>query len=142
VAQALFERSRVQPALPPLRDTTRNLVEIVLLDVWPRNAAVVDFGLRTQEHYEALYHPLRHGEITPEQVDAAPGNGQRLTELDNDAPHNPHQGIAFRNDWDDLRPEPVHDGKVIEQLPSPGDIAGGADGPGPSSPERGQGRGW
>ena len=33
-----------------------------MLDVWPRNAAIVDFGIRSQEHYESLYYPLRHGD--------------------------------------------------------------------------------
>jgi hypothetical protein len=96
-------------------DTTRNLVESVLLDVWPRQAAIAEFGIRTQEHLEALYHPLRHGEITPEQVDAARGDGRQLTELVNAAPHNPHKGIEFRIDSADLAPERVgSDGKRAE----------------------------
>ena len=66
---------------PALRDTTPNLVEAILLDVWPRRAAIVDFGLKSQEHYEALYYPLREGEITPEQLDAALGKGEKLTAL-------------------------------------------------------------
>jgi hypothetical protein len=89
-----------------IRDTTRNLIQSILLDVWPRSGAVVDFGLNTQEHYEALYYPLRHGDITPEQVDAALGKGKMLTELVNSAPHNPHKGIEFRTSWDELTLEP------------------------------------
>ena len=95
-----------EPGPRRIRDTTRNLIEAVLMDVWPRQAAIVDFGLDSQEHLEALYDPLRHGEITPEQVDAAIGDGKRLTELVNAAPHNPHKGIEFRTSWDDLFPEP------------------------------------
>jgi hypothetical protein len=94
----------------------------VLLDVWPRNAAIVDFGIRSQEHYDALYYPLRHGDITPEQVDAAMGNGRKLTGLVNAAPHNPYKGIEFRTDWDDLRPEPANrddGGKQSAQPPHP-----------------------
>ena len=106
VAKATFDRSRTQNGTRRIRDTTRSLVKAVVLDVWPSNAAVGDFGIRSQEHYEALYYPLRHGDITPEQVDAALGNGRKLTELVNAAPHNPHKGIEFRTDWDDLRPEP------------------------------------
>jgi hypothetical protein len=112
-----------------LRDTTRNLVEAVLFDVWPRSGAIVDFGLRTQEHYEALYYPLRHGDITPEQVDAALGNGPKLTELVNDAPHNPHKGITFLTDWDSLRSKPEQ-----PRHPSPSEIG---NGPSPDGPDRG-----
>jgi hypothetical protein len=123
VARTLFDQSRTQTATRAIRPATKNLVEAVMLDVWPRNAAIVDFGLRSQEHYEALYHPLRHGDITPEQVDGALGNGRKLTELVNAAPHNPHKGIEFRTDWDDLLPEPGHqgDGGTQAGLPSPGD---------------------
>ena len=42
-----------------LRNTTRNLLEAIWADEWPRNAAVIDFGLRSQEHYEALYYGIR-----------------------------------------------------------------------------------
>ena len=117
VAQALFDRSRTETGTRQIRDTTRNLVEAVMLDVWPRNGAIVDFGIRSQEHYEALYYPLRHGDFTPEQMDAALGNGRKLTGLVNAAPHNPHKGIEFRTDWDDLRPELANqeDGSDISQ---------------------------
>src|SRR5262249_962587 len=57
VAQALFDRSRAQAEPPPLRDTTRNLIKAVVLDVWPSAAAIVDFGINTQKHLEALYYP-------------------------------------------------------------------------------------
>jgi hypothetical protein len=90
-----------------IRDTTRNLIHSVLLDVWPRHAAIVDFGINTQEHYEALYYPLKHGDFTPEQLDAAMGNGRMLTELVNAAPHNPHKGIVFITSWDELMKEPA-----------------------------------
>jgi hypothetical protein len=99
-----------EPGPRRIRDTTRNLVNAVVLDVWPSHPAIVDFGLDTQEHLEALYYPLRHGDITPEQVDAALGDGKRLTELVNATPHNPHKGIGFRTDRDD-------------RLLSPGEIA-------------------
>jgi hypothetical protein len=111
-----------------IRDTTRNLVETIWADEWPRDGAVVDFGIKSQAHDEALYYGLRDGQITPEQLDAAMGNGRALTELVNAAPHNAHKDIAFRTDWDGLRPEPRRDG---EQSPvtSAGEIA---DSPPPS----------
>jgi hypothetical protein len=114
-----------EPEPRRIRDTTRNLVQAVLLDVWPRNAAIVDFGIDTQEHYEALYYPLRHGDITPGQVDAALGKGMVLTELVNAAPHNPHKGIVFHTGWDGLSLEAQHhqhDGKSAGQ-PSLSEIA-------------------
>ena len=94
----------------PLRGTTRNLVEAIWADEWPRNGAIVDFGLKSQEHYEALYYGVRAGEIRPEALDAALGKGGELTALARSARSNPHRKIEFRTDWDDLLPEPEHDG--------------------------------
>ena len=106
VAQALFERSRTNSGTPSVRDTTRNLVDSILLDAWPRSGAIVDFGLKSQEHYESLYYPVREGEITAEQLDAALGNGKKLTALARSARSNPHRDIEFSTDWDDLLEEP------------------------------------
>jgi hypothetical protein len=39
----------------PLRDTIRNLIEAIWADEWPRNGAIVDFGLRSQAHFESIY---------------------------------------------------------------------------------------
>jgi hypothetical protein len=89
----------------PLRDTTRNLIEAIWADEWPRNGAIVDLGLRSQAHFEAIYYGVRDGQITPEQLDAALGQGKALTALARSARSNPHREIAFRTDWDDLREE-------------------------------------
>ena len=89
-----------------VRDTARNLVESIMLDMWPRRGAIVDFGLKSQECYEALYYPIREGEITPEQLDAALGKGDALTALARSARSNPHREVIFRTDWDDMPSEP------------------------------------
>ena len=103
----------------PLRDTTRNLIEAIWADEWPRNGAIVDFGLRSQAHFEAIYYGVRDGQITPEQLDAALGQGKALTALARSARSNPHRQIVFRTDWDDLR----------EEDDPEGDDAAGQDGP-------------
>jgi hypothetical protein len=131
-----------------IRDTTRNLINAVLFDVWPRAGAIVDFGLDSPEHYEALYYPLRHGEISPEQVDAALGDGGKLTALVNAAPHNPHQGIVFHTAWDALRADQAYDGELAaagqptghQGVPLPGDIAGD-DTPHRPEPDHGHDKG-
>jgi hypothetical protein len=93
-----------------LHDTTRNLLEAVWADEWPRNGAVIDFGLRSQEHYEALYYGIRDGELRPEALDAALGKGVELTALARSARSNPHRNIVYRTDWDGLRDEDERDG--------------------------------
>ncbi len=85
---------------PAIRDTTRDLIVSIWLDAWPRAGAIVDFGLDSQEHYEALYYGVREGEITPEALDAALGNGSMLTALARSSPSNPHRDIAFSTSWD------------------------------------------
>jgi hypothetical protein len=85
-----------------VRPVTSNLVESIYLDTWPRPAAIVDFGLDSQEHFEALYYPVRNGEIGEEALDKALGDGPALTKLVNGAPSNPHKGIVFSTAYDAL----------------------------------------
>ena len=85
-----------------LKPVTENLLHSFRMDDWPRQSAICDFGLVDQQHYEALYYPVRRGEVTPEQVDAVLGDGPKLTELVNSAPSNPHKGIVFTTPWDDM----------------------------------------
>lgn len=83
-----------------VRPTTRNLVTSVLMDAWPGHAAVVDFGIDGQKHYEALYYPIREAEIMPKDLDAALGDGRKLTALTRAAANNPHKDVEFRTSWD------------------------------------------
>jgi hypothetical protein len=83
-----------------LRPVTENLIHSFMLDGWPRQAAICDFGLVDQQHYEALYYPVRSGEIQPEALDEALGDGPKLTALVNAAPSNPHKGITFTTPYD------------------------------------------
>ena len=93
-----------------------------MLDVWPTHpAAIVDFGLDSQKHYEALYYPLRDGNIMPQALDDALGHGEKLTALVRSAASNPHKDVTFSTSWDvlygrDARPA------TPEQAPSPSDI--------------------
>lgn len=132
VAKELFSEAKKRTETPAIRPTTKNLVTALLLDTWPSHAAIVDFGLDTQEHYEAIYYPLREGEIRPEQLDAALGNGPELTRLARSAPSNPHRTITFETSWDHLRPESAPDdgnrwqhagSQPGQALPTPGQIA-------------------
>jgi hypothetical protein len=55
--------------LVQVRPVTRQLIESVMLDVWPSHPAViVDFGIDSQQHYEALYYPIRNREILPQHL--------------------------------------------------------------------------
>jgi hypothetical protein len=106
---AAYKAGDFDEQLTKARPTTRNLIEAVMLDTWPRAAAVVDFGLDSQTHYESLYYPIRNEEIPPAVLDAAMGQGEKLTELARNAPSNPHKNIMFHTSWDELlgrdRPE-------------------------------------
>jgi hypothetical protein len=91
--------------LTALRPVTRRLVESVMLDLFPEGPAVaIDFGITSERHFEAIYYPLRAGEITPMQLKAALGNGPRLTELTRSAASNPHKAVTFKTAWDDIMP--------------------------------------
>lgn len=86
--------------LSSVRPTTRHLVTSILFDAWPNHAAVVDFGIDSQEHYEALYYPIRGREISPLALDAALGDGPKLTALVQEAASNPHKDVEFHTSWD------------------------------------------
>lgn len=86
--------------LASVRPTTRHLVTSILFDAWPNNATVVDFGIDSQKHYEALYFPIREGEISPAALDAALGDGPKLTALTREAASNPHKDVEFHTSWD------------------------------------------
>jgi hypothetical protein len=91
---------RFYAELESVRQTTSDLIHSVMADAWPRPGAIVDFGLNSQEHYEALYHPIRAHEIMPSQLDAALGNGEALTWLARTARSNPHKDVEFSTSWD------------------------------------------
>ena len=86
--------------LAAVRPSTRNLVTSVLFDAWPNLTAVVDFGIDSQKHYEALYFPIREAEIMPKVLDAALGDGPKLTALVRESESNPHKDVEFHTSWD------------------------------------------
>jgi hypothetical protein len=86
--------------LRSVRPTTQSLITSIMLDSWPSPAAVVDFGIDSQKHYEALYYPVREGEIMPKALDAALGNGAKLTALVRESATNPHNDVQFHTSWD------------------------------------------
>jgi hypothetical protein len=77
-----------------VRPTTRTLVTSILMDSWPNHGAVVDFGIDSQKHYEALYFPIREAEIMPK------GDGPKLTALVRESESNPHKDVEFHTSWD------------------------------------------
>ena len=91
---------RFAEELLSVRPVTRDLVTSVLIDAWPSHAAVVDFGIDSQKHYEALYWPIREAEIMPKALDAALGDGPKLTAMTRQADSNPHKDVAFSTSWD------------------------------------------
>lgn len=64
-----------------VRALTQHVYESLMLDVWPRAAGVVDFGIDTQAHYEALQSAVKRDGVTVEQLDGALGEGPKLTAL-------------------------------------------------------------
>jgi hypothetical protein len=77
-----------------------------IMDAWPSTAAIVDFGLVSQEQYEALYYPIKQREVTADQLhEAAMQGGAALTALARSLPSNPHKNVVFVNPYP-LPPEP------------------------------------
>lgn len=67
-----------------------------MFDLFPDSPAVIaDFFITDQQHYEALYYPIRAGDITVKDLDRVLGDPEAITKLVNAAPSNPHHGIVF-----------------------------------------------
>jgi hypothetical protein len=107
--------SDFQSQLKIVRPVTRDLINALLFDAWPGNAAVIDFGLESQQHYEALYYPIRAGEILPQALDDALGDGERLTALVQSARHNPHKDVQFYTSYDSMAGKPRPPGALSEE---------------------------
>lgn len=95
-----------RPIDRPLRPLTEQLINAVLLDVWPGNAAIIDFGIDSSSHLGALQFAIKHGEVTPQELDAAMGNGAKLTEIAQRG-DNPYRDVVFHTSWDKMRLEPL-----------------------------------
>lgn len=82
-----------------MRPVTKDCFDSMMMDEWPGNAAICDFGLHTQQHYEAIYYPARAREITIEQLDEILGSGPKITELVRKCSSNPRKDITFKTLW-------------------------------------------
>ena len=82
-----------------VRQTTQVLFDALVLDTWPSNAALVDFGLDgwggtdAQAVYRAYQTAVKHRGVTVEQLDSALGDGKRLTAL---------VGTTVKTVWDEM----------------------------------------
>lgn len=96
-------RKRGQQNSGMVRPLVQHLFESFKKGVWPEGpAAVTDFGIDSQEHFEALCIPVRKGEISADDLDRALGNGPLLTKLVRQAASNPHISIEFKTPYDDF----------------------------------------
>jgi hypothetical protein len=129
--------------LGQVRPVTRRLIEAVLADLWPPTAAVVNFGIDSRQHYEALSHPIRAGEIMPRALDEALGDGGKLTALARQAPSNPHPDVRFSNPWDRVLGR--HGGRADGEAESAGlarQLFGGGHEPAPAPAEGNEHKTW
>jgi len=81
-------------------EVTTIMTEALLFDIWPRQSAIVDFGIDNQKVYEAYSYAYLGGDITAEQLNEALGDGTALTKLLREASHNPHHDITITTAWD------------------------------------------
>jgi len=91
-----YEKETGRTSIEAARPTAQRTYVALTLDMWPDSpAAIADFWLTDQEHYEALYYPVRAGQITVEDLDRVLGDPEAITGLAASMPANPHRNIVF-----------------------------------------------
>ncbi len=104
-ASALYAEKYETGPIEAARPTAQRTYEALMFDLWPDSpAAISDFWLTDQKHYEALYYPVRAAEITVEDLDRVLGDAEAITELVNAMPSNPHKGIVFGEPLESWQP--------------------------------------
>lgn len=93
---------------PPVRPLTDDLINAALLDVWPKVPTIVDFGIDSDRHLGALQYAIKYGEVTAQELDAAMGDGAKLTEIIQRG-DNPYRDVTFRTSWDEMRLDQAED---------------------------------
>lgn len=91
---------------------TWNLLESIWFHTELSPAARVDFGIDSQAHFEALREAVRSDQITNQQLDAALGNGPKLTALVNGIKGCNPKGIVFVTAWDVLHGRDVREENI------------------------------
>ena len=84
-----------------IRPHTQQLIDCCALGVWPGNATVIDFGLDTSNHRGALQYAIREELVTQQELDAAMGSGDKLTEIARRG-ENPYRDVTFKTSWDEM----------------------------------------
>lgn len=82
-----------------IRPLTEALWEAAVLDLWPRSAVIVDFGIDSERHLGALQHAIKHGHVTQDALDKALGSGAALTRICQ-VPCSPYKDVVFKTSYD------------------------------------------
>jgi len=85
-----------------VRPLTRSLIQNALMNQPSPEIVVIQFGIDGPKHQAALYNAIRAQEVSPKDLDAAMGDGQKLTALVRAAASNPHKDVEFQTAWNML----------------------------------------
>ena len=80
--------------------TVDALIESINICAFPSIAACADFGIKSQEDYEAYFYSIKSQELTREKLLPIVGNGKKLTKLLQSLESNPHKNIIIETAWD------------------------------------------
>jgi hypothetical protein len=85
-------------------DNINNLIEALILDLWPSQATIIDFGIESSDHLGALQWAYKYERVNKFQLNNLLGNGPELTKAIC-TKDNPYGDIVFRTAWDNLPEE-------------------------------------
>jgi hypothetical protein len=91
-----------------------HLFDCLMLDCWPRAAAVADWGINSADHLGALEAAVRSG-ASASDLDAVCGDGERIMELVKKwAPDSVYASATFRTVYDMMRGDEGDEGEEHE----------------------------
>lgn len=91
-----------QYARKGVRSVAEDAYESIAMDMWPRMAAVVDFGIDSPQHLGSLQHAIRSG-VSKYELDMILGDGPEITKTCQQFEDNPYRDVVFVTAWDKMK---------------------------------------
>jgi hypothetical protein len=84
-----------------MKRTADSLFKAIMMDVFPSLAVCVDYGITSQQVYEAYCCLIKKGNVSADDLHKIVGDGKKLTEVLKNCEDNPHKEIIIKTIYDE-----------------------------------------